>query len=80
MEKKNINKYSQQPVLKFAPTYRLESKNPFNREKAANVIKAVLLDNLEDFVYGPKNAQTLSKHISEEIKIRMKFHQFDRFL
>uniref|UniRef100_T1H6J0 Dynein light chain n=1 Tax=Megaselia scalaris TaxID=36166 RepID=T1H6J0_MEGSC len=61
------------PVLRYAPTYRLESKKPFNREKAENVIKKVLEENLEDFVYGPKHATNLCKHISEEIKIRIKY-------
>ncbi|KAL5289428.1 hypothetical protein ACFFRR_009520 [Megaselia abdita] len=67
------------PALKFAPTYRLQSKKPFNREKAEHIIKAVVNENLEDFVYGPKHAQILSKLISEEIKMRVKFHLFDRY-
>lgn len=69
----------QQPVMRFAPTYRLEPQTPFNSETAQYIIKNVMNHFLSGSSYNPKTAANLCKGISEEIKSRIKLQKADRW-
>ncbi|CAD7077018.1 unnamed protein product [Hermetia illucens] len=69
----------QQPVMRFAPTYRLEPQTPFNSETAQYIIKNVMNHFLSGSSYNPKTAANLCKGISEEIKSRIKLQKADRY-
>ena len=61
------------------PTYRMEPKKPFSKHLVEKVIKDILEDRLENFVYNPKFSATMIKVLSEEIKERVKLYCFDRY-
>ncbi|XP_026477990.1 ras-related protein Rab-2-like [Ctenocephalides felis] len=66
-------------VRKFLPTYRLDSQNPFNAEKAYKVTQTVVDDALEDAVYDPKDSLGYIKVIGREIRRRLKRENYDRY-
>ncbi|XP_037956384.1 dynein light chain Tctex-type protein 2B-like isoform X2 [Teleopsis dalmanni] len=67
------------PVMKFMPTYRLESIKPLNREICEKIIKSVCDTAFATFTYSPKIALRVATEVSEEIKNRIKSHNFDRY-
>lgn len=69
-----------QPVLKYLPTYRLDPKYPLNKEVCEKIMRAVMDNAFENFMYSPKTSLTLCAQISEEIKNRIKAQHFDRYV
>uniref|UniRef100_A0A1B0CIV2 Putative dynein light chain n=1 Tax=Lutzomyia longipalpis TaxID=7200 RepID=A0A1B0CIV2_LUTLO len=61
------------------PSYRMESKNPYKREKCEIIIREVVDDMLSSFVYANSDASQVCNNISEEIKSRVKTLGFDRY-
>ncbi|XP_020709954.1 dynein light chain Tctex-type 5-like [Athalia rosae] len=64
---------------RYQNTYRLESYKPFNVDMVDKIIKQVMINNLEDIVYDPKECPRLCGEISEDIRDRIKRLNFDRY-
>ncbi|XP_043662200.1 dynein light chain Tctex-type protein 2B [Drosophila teissieri] len=68
------------PTMRFMPTYRLESKNPLNKERVENIIKAVMNRHYNDeYMFHPKHSLHMAAQVSEEIKNRIKLDNYDRY-
>jgi hypothetical protein len=67
-----------QSALRFLPTYRLEPKLLFHKERCEKVIKQVIERHMENKEYVAKSAPSWSKAMSEEIKSQIKLLKFDR--
>ncbi|KAH8374426.1 hypothetical protein KR200_002992 [Drosophila serrata] len=68
------------PTMRFMPTYRLESKNPLNKERVENIIKAVMNKHYNDeYMFHPKHSLHMAAQVSEEIKNRIKLNNYDRY-
>ncbi|KAH8257814.1 hypothetical protein KR038_001542 [Drosophila bunnanda] len=68
------------PTMRFMPTYRLESKNPLNKERVENIIKAVMNRHYNDeYMFHPKHSLHMAAQVSEEIKNRIKLNNYDRY-
>ncbi|KAH8291019.1 hypothetical protein KR054_007802 [Drosophila jambulina] len=68
------------PTMRFMPTYRLESKNPLNKERVENIIKAVMNRHYNDqYMFHPKHSLHMAAQVSEEIKNRIKMNNYDRY-
>ncbi|XP_026835434.1 uncharacterized protein LOC6543131 isoform X3 [Drosophila erecta] len=66
------------PTMRFMPTYRLESKNPLNKERVENIIKAVMNRHYNDeYMFHPKHSLHMAAQVSEEIKNRIKLDNYD---
>ncbi|KAG8222063.1 hypothetical protein J437_LFUL000507 [Ladona fulva] len=64
---------------RYANTYRLESKNPFNKDKVMNIIKEVLESELSEVQkYDDEECRKLGHKISQEIRSRVRLLDFDR--
>lgn len=68
----------QPTTMKYMPSYRMESKNPYKREICETIIREVVNDMLSSFVYANSDASQVCNNISEEIKSRVKTLGFDR--
>ena len=66
------------PTLCYQPTFRLESKNPFNKEHVVRIIEEIVDNGLKGVEYCPFFAPDLAKTLSDEIKNRVKEENFDR--
>uniref|UniRef100_A0A1B0D7R5 Dynein light chain n=1 Tax=Phlebotomus papatasi TaxID=29031 RepID=A0A1B0D7R5_PHLPP len=66
-------------TMKYMPSYRMESKNPYKREICETIIREVVNDMLSSFVYANSDASQVCNNISEEIKSRVKTLGFDRY-
>jgi tctex1 domain-containing protein 2 len=69
---------SPQPVVRFQPSYRLESKKPFNKERCIKILKAVIDKTMENKEYDTKSAPGWCKAMSEDIKTQIKLLKYDR--
>jgi len=68
------------PTARYAPTYRLEPKNPLRQERLEIIIKAEMDKNYnEDYTFHPKYSLHMAAQVSEDIKIRIKALNFDRY-
>ncbi|KAH8233358.1 hypothetical protein KR026_007251 [Drosophila bipectinata] len=68
------------PTMRYMPTYRLESKNPLNKERVENIIKAVMNRHYNDeYMFHPKHSLHMAAQVSEEIKNRIKLNNYDRY-
>ncbi|KAH8340008.1 hypothetical protein KR067_006197 [Drosophila pandora] len=68
------------PTMRYMPTYRLESKNPLNKERVENIIKAVMNRHYNDeYMFHPKHSLHMAAQVSEEIKNRIKMNNYDRY-
>lgn len=64
---------------KYQNSYRLEAKKPFNVESVDKIVKQVMINNLEDIVYDPKECPKLCAEISADIRNRICKQNFDRY-
>ncbi|XP_062134251.1 dynein light chain Tctex-type protein 2B-like [Drosophila sulfurigaster albostrigata] len=65
---------------RFAPTYRLEPKNPLRKERLEIIIKAEMDKNYnEEYTFHPKHSLLMAAQVSEDIKTRIKALNFDRY-
>ncbi|EDW32121.1 GL10607 [Drosophila persimilis] len=68
------------PTMRFMPTYRLEPKNPLNKERVEIIMKAVMNKHYNDeYMFHPKHSLHMAAQISEEIKNRIKLMNYDRY-
>lgn len=65
----------------YQPTYRMESKNPFNIEHVEFVVERCTKENVEEYmpVYKGDDATKFAKELSQEIRFRIKLQHFDRY-
>lgn len=72
-----------QKKINYAPTYRLESKNPLRLDPIQNVIRSVILQSELSFPSTPKmNPARMANNIADmcaEINGRIKLFNFDRY-
>uniref|UniRef100_A0A182KH08 Uncharacterized protein n=1 Tax=Anopheles christyi TaxID=43041 RepID=A0A182KH08_9DIPT len=66
------------PVCKFLPSYRLSSRNPFNREACEAILRESMDKSLQGVEYSSYFAPSLCQQICEDIKTRVKELKFDR--
>ncbi|XP_055535060.1 dynein light chain Tctex-type 5-like [Wyeomyia smithii] len=67
------------PLLKYQPTYQLESKNPFNREACEDILRESLDKSLQGVEYNSYFASSLCQQICEDVKAKVKELNFDRY-
>lgn len=68
------------PAVRYAPTYRLEPKNPLVKERLEKIVKAEMEKNYDDeYSFHPKTSLRMAAHVSEDIKNRIKGLNFDRY-
>ena len=82
----NINKKRRstyiRPVLKFLPTYRLESQNPFNPRIVEEILARVIEGHMESrpkVRFTTNGSLLVCRSLSEEILSQVKAKNFDRF-
>uniref|UniRef100_A0A1I8Q9W3 Uncharacterized protein n=1 Tax=Stomoxys calcitrans TaxID=35570 RepID=A0A1I8Q9W3_STOCA len=68
-----------QPAIRYMPTYRLEAMSPLNKEICEKILKSVMDETFANFSYTPKTSLQFCAQVSEEIKIRIKNKNFDRY-
>uniref|UniRef100_A0A182N1P6 Dynein light chain n=1 Tax=Anopheles dirus TaxID=7168 RepID=A0A182N1P6_9DIPT len=64
---------------RFQNTYRLESKNPFQREVMQSMMGRFLKSYLDEYKYVPKRAKRLAENLTEELRNQFKLCQFERY-
>jgi len=75
-----IGGLASKPTARFAPTYRLEPKNPLKKERLEIIIKAEMDKNYhEEYTFHPKYSLHMAAQVSEDIKTRIKALNFDRY-
>lgn len=67
------------PLLKYQPSYQLQSKNPFNREACEVILREALDKALQGVEYSSYFAPSLCQQICEDVKSRVKELNFDRY-
>lgn len=71
--------FTRPPTLRFQATYRLEPKRPFKHDDCYSILQNLITFNLQNYIYNPKTAPRLCLYLSEEIKLRVKKLDFDRY-
>lgn len=70
------------PVLKYLPSYRLESKNPFNIRITADFLERYVEEKMEElgnFPFTSEQVIPICRNLSEDILKVIKAKQYDRF-
>ncbi|XP_034481715.1 tctex1 domain-containing protein 2-like [Drosophila innubila] len=68
------------PAARYAPTYRLEPKNPLRKERLELIVKDEMDKNYHDeYAFHPKYSLHMAAQVSEDIKTRIKALNFDRY-
>ncbi|XP_017861504.1 PREDICTED: tctex1 domain-containing protein 1-like [Drosophila arizonae] len=68
------------PAPRYAPTYRLEPKNPMKQERLEIVVKSEMNKNYaDDYTFHPKYSLHMAAQVAEDIKARIKLLNFDRY-
>ncbi|EDV96472.1 dynein light chain Tctex-type 5-like [Drosophila grimshawi] len=71
---------AKQPVVRYAPTYRLEPKNPLKHERLEIIVKAEMNKHYgDDYTFHPKYSLHMAAQVAEDIKSRIKLLNFDRY-
>ncbi|KAK3577543.1 hypothetical protein CHS0354_026511 [Potamilus streckersoni] len=65
--------------IQYENTYRMEPPRMFRSDKARLIIDDVLKTNLEERKYDPIECSLLAKTLAEEIKIKVKELNFERY-
>lgn len=61
------------------PTYRLDPKNPLNKDRLEIAMKTIMNKNYnDDYLFHPKQSHYMAAQVSEEIKNSIKLLNFDR--
>ncbi|KAH8416106.1 hypothetical protein KR222_008344 [Zaprionus bogoriensis] len=67
-------------IIRYLPTYRLDPKNPLNKERLEILMREVMNRNYhEEYLWHPKQSYSLAAQVSEEIKNSIKLMNFDRY-
>lgn len=70
------------PVLRFNPSYRLESSNPFNPRAVEDLLKKIIesqMESHEKIMLNHKNAVEMCRSLSEEVLHQVKAKNYDRY-
>lgn len=69
------------PVLRYQPTYRLESSNPFNSLVVEEILEKIVEAEMETRgkIKFDEDSVTLCRSLSEEILSQVKTKQYDRY-
>lgn len=68
------------PVPRYMPTYRLESKKPFDQHECGDLLKEIIEgSDWSGFKYSDANAEKASNDLSDKILQRLKAYKFDRY-
>lgn len=70
------------PTLKYHPTYRLESKNPFDARAVEDLLKKIVeteMEIQESVKFDVVKSVELSRRLSDEILLQVKAKDFDRY-
>ncbi|XP_023178764.1 tctex1 domain-containing protein 1-like [Drosophila hydei] len=68
------------PTTRYAPTYRLDPKNPMKHERIEIVVKSEMNKNYDaDYAFHPKYSLHMAAQVAEDIKARIKLLNFDRY-
>ncbi|CAO1421044.1 unnamed protein product [Diamesa hyperborea] len=69
--------------MKYMNSYRLESKNPFNREEVEKILQNVMKKELKKYEkfekFDNKTSLALSRTMSEEVLTQIKSKNYDRY-
>lgn len=65
-------------VIRYQPSYQLESKCPYNREVCENLLKELVDKQLKTYSYDGENADELCSSLCESIKSNIKLSKYDR--
>lgn len=65
----------------YEPTYRIESKHPFNVAHIECLVEKCTKENVSEYmpIYKGNNASQFAKELSQEIRFRVKLQHFDRY-
>lgn len=67
------------PSIRFQNTYRLESRNPFNKDQVYNIMKEIVNENFNKFErFDSKLSVGLCRTVTDEIIQKVKEKRFDR--
>ncbi|XP_064552186.1 dynein light chain Tctex-type 4 isoform X2 [Drosophila montana] len=67
-------------TVRYMPSYRLEPKNPLNKERLELTMRAIMNKNYnDDYLFHPRQSYHLAAQVSEEIKNSIKLLNFDRY-
>ncbi|XP_064552185.1 uncharacterized protein LOC135437984 isoform X1 [Drosophila montana] len=68
-------------TVRYMPSYRLEPKNPLNKERLELTMRAIMNKNYnDDYLFHPRQSYHLAAQVSEEIKNSIKLLNFDRWV
>ncbi|EDW61784.2 uncharacterized protein Dvir_GJ22236 [Drosophila virilis] len=69
-----------QATMRYMPSYRLEPKNPLNKDRLELTMRTIMNKNYnEDYLFHPRQSYHLAAQVSEEIKNSIKLLNFDRY-
>ncbi|XP_070066703.1 dynein light chain Tctex-type protein 2 [Drosophila virilis] len=71
---------SSKATMRYMPSYRLEPKNPLNKDRLELTMRTIMNKNYnEDYLFHPRQSYHLAAQVSEEIKNSIKLLNFDRY-
>ncbi|KAM8712651.1 hypothetical protein ACLKA7_013048 [Drosophila subpalustris] len=66
--------------IRYLPTYRMDPKNPLNKERLEIAVKTIMNRIYNDeYLFHPKQSHHMAAQVSEEIKNSIKLLNFDRY-
>lgn len=67
------------PSIRFQNTYRLESRNPFNKDQVHDIMKEIMDSHFSKFErFDSKVSVGLCRTVTDEIIQKVKEKRFDR--
>lgn len=82
MNRKARQSIAIRPVLKFQPTYQMESKNPFQPKVCERILEKTItkqIDAMKLTKFDTKSTVSVCRSLSEEILNQIKLEEFDRY-
>lgn len=68
-------------ISRYQPSYRLESKNPYNREICEVILKQLVDKEMKNYEYKPEEEDGgLCNKLCDEIVSAVKLSKFDRLI
>lgn len=68
------------PTVRFQNTYRLESRNPFNKEQVHGIMKEVMDNHFSKFErFDAKLSVALCRTVTDDIIQKVKEKRYDRY-
>lgn len=67
------------PSIRFQNTYRLDSRNPFNKDQVYGIMKEIMDSNFSKFDrFDDRVSVGLCRNVTDEIIQKVKDKRFDR--